>query len=333
VSDQFKALILNQEGESFTREIKSIDKSFLKHGDVTIKVDYSDLNFKDGMILENGGRLVKEFPHIPGIDFSGTVLESENSKFEEGDEVILTGFRVGEVFFGGYSQIAKVNADFLVKKPKDLSSRQAMILGTAGFTSLMSAFAIQARESILLGEKVNDVLVTGATGGVGSVAVMALTKLGYNVTAVTGKDSKADYLKSLGAKTVVNRAEFDKDPRLIDKGLWDGVVDTVGGKILANTIVQTKPNGIIAVCGNANNNELNTSVIPFMLRGIKLWGMDSANCSIKRREFIWTEASKLIDFDILEKSIVTVSLEELIETYPKILKGEISGRVIVDLNK
>ncbi len=333
MSDQFKALIINQEGDNFSREVKSIDKSFLKHGDVTIKVDYSDLNFKDGMILKNGGRLVKEFPHIPGIDFSGTVIESENSKFKEGDEVILTGFRVGEVFFGGYSQVAKVNADFLVKKPKNLTSRQAMILGTAGFTSLMSAFAIQARESILLGEKVNDVLVTGATGGVGSVAVMALTKLGYNVTAVTGKDSKADYLKSLGAKTVVNRSEFDKDPRLIDKGLWDGVVDTVGGKILANAIVQTKPNGIIAVCGNANNNELNTSVIPFMLRGIKLWGMDSANCSIKRREFIWSEASKLIDFDLLEKSILTVSLEELIVTYPKILKGEISGRVIVDLNK
>ena len=333
MSDQFKALIINQEGDNFTREVKSVDKSFLKHGDVTIKVDYSDLNFKDGMILKNGGRLVKEFPHIPGIDFSGTVIESENSKFKEGDEVILTGFRVGEVCFGGYSQIAKVNADFLVKKPKDLTSRQAMILGTAGFTSLMSAFAIQARESILLGEKVNDVLVTGATGGVGSVAVMALTKLGYNVTAVTGKDSKTDYLKSLGAKNVVNRAEFDKDPRLIDKGLWDGVVDTVGGKILANAIVQTKPNGIIAVCGNANNNELNTSVIPFMLRGIKLWGMDSANCSIKRREFIWAEASKLIDFDLLEKSILTVSLEELLETYPKILKGEISGRVLVDLNK
>ena len=333
MSDQFKALIINQEGDNFTREVKSVDKSFLKHGDVTIKVDYSDLNFKDGMILKNGGRLVKEFPHIPGIDFSGTVLESENLKFKEGDEVILTGFRVGEVFFGGYSQIAKVNADFLVKKPKDLTSKQAMILGTAGFTSLMSAFAIQARESILLGEKVNDVLVTGATGGVGSVAVMALSKLGYNVTAVTGKDSKSDYLKSLGAKNVVNRSEFDKDPRLIDKGLWDGVVDTVGGKILANAIVQTKPSGIIAVCGNANNNELNTSVIPFMLRGIKLWGMDSANCSIKRREFIWSEASKLIDFSLLEKSILTVSLEELIETYPKILKGEISGRVIVDLNK
>ena len=333
MSEQFKALIVNQEGENFTREVKSIDKSFLKHGDVTVQVDYSDLNFKDGMILKNGGRLVKEFPHIPGIDFAGKVLESENPKFKEGDEVILTGFRVGEIFYGGYSQIAKVNADFLVKKPDNLTTKQAMILGTAGFTSLMSAFAIQARESILLGEKVNDVLVTGATGGVGSVAIMALTKLGYNVTAVTGKDSKTDYLKSLGAKNIVNRAEFDKDPRLLDKGLWDGVVDTVGGKILANAIVQTKPNGIVAVCGNANNNELNTSVIPFMLRGIKLWGMDSANCSIKRREFIWGEASNLIDFELLEKSILTVGLEELLETYPKILKGEISGRVLVDLNK
>ena len=245
MSDQFKALILDQKGEEFSREVKSVDKSFLKHGDVTVKVDYSDLNFKDGMILKNGGRLVKEFPHIPGIDFSGTVTESENSKFKEGDEVILTGFRVGEIFYGGYSQMAKVNGDFLVKKPKNLSSKQAMILGTAGFTSLMSAFAIKAREEILLGEKVNNVLVTGATGGVGSVAVIALNKMGYNVTAVTGKDSKADYLKSLGAKTVVNRAEFDKDPRLIDKALWDGVVDTVGGKILANAIVQTNPNGII----------------------------------------------------------------------------------------
>ena len=333
MSEQFKAIVLNQEGDNFSREIKSIDQSFLKHGDVTVKVDYSDLNFKDGMILKNGGRLVKEFPHIPGIDFSGKVIESENSKFKEGDEVILTGFRVGEIFFGGYSQIAKVNADFLVKKPDSLTTKQAMILGTAGFTSLMSAFAIQARESILLGEKVNDVLVTGATGGVGSVAIMALTKMGYNVSAVTGKDSKSDYLKSLGAKNIINRAEFDKDPRPIDKGLWDGVVDTVGGKILANAIAQTKSNGIISVCGNANSNELNTNLLPFMLRGIKVWGMDSANCSIKRRGFIWGEATNLIDFDLLEKSVLTVSLEELIETYPKILKGEISGRVLVDLNK
>ena len=213
MSDQFKALIINQEGENFTREVKKIDRSFLKHGDVTIKVDYSDLNFKDGMILKNGGRLVKEFPHIPGIDFSGTVLESDNSKFKEGDEVILTGFRVGEVFYGGYSQIAKVNGDFLVKKPKNLTSKQAMILGTAGFTSLMSAFAIKAREELLLGEKVKDVLVTGASGGVGSIAVMILSKMGYDVHAVTGKKDKNDYLKDLGAKNIIDRKEFEGESK------------------------------------------------------------------------------------------------------------------------
>ena len=333
MSEKFKALVINQEGENFTREIKEVDKSFLKHGDVTVKVEYSDLNFKDGMILKNGGRLVKEFPHIPGIDFSGTVIESENSKFKNGDEVILTGWRVGEIYYGGYSQVAKVNGDFLVKRPKSLSSKQSMMLGTAGLTSLMSAFAVKAREELLLGEKVKDVLVTGATGGVGSVAIMILNKFGYDVTAVTGKDDKIEYLKSLGAKNVINRAEFDKDPRPIDKGLWDGVVDTVGGKILANTIAQTKPNGIIAVCGNANSNELNTNLLPFMLRGIKIWGMDSANCSIKRRNFIWDEAANLVDFDLLEKSTTIVGLEELIEIYPKILKGQISGRVLVDLNK
>ena len=333
MSEKFKALVINQEGENFTREVKEVDKNFLKHGDVTVKVEYSDLNFKDGMILKNGGRLVKEFPHIPGIDFSGTVIESENSNFKNGDEVILTGWRVGEIYYGGYSQVAKVNGDFLVKRPKSLSSKQSMMLGTAGLTSLMSAFAVKAREELLLGEKVKDVLVTGASGGVGSVAIMILNKFGYHVTAVTGKDDKVEYLKSLGAKNVINRAEFDKDPRPIDKGLWDGVVDTVGGKILANAIAQTKPNGIIAVCGNANSNELNTNLLPFMLRGIKIWGMDSANCSIKRRNFIWEEAANLVDFDLLEKSTTVVNLEELIETYPKILKGEISGRVLVDLNK
>ena len=286
MSEKFKAIVIDNQNDNFSRKVEELDKSFLGNEDVLVKVEYSDLNFKDAMILKNGGRLVKEFPHIPGIDFSGTVVESENSKFKSGDQVILTGFRVGEIFFGGYAQMAKVNGDFLVKKPDDLTSKQAMILGTAGFTSLMAAFAIKAREEILLGAKVNNVLVTGASGGVGSIAVMILNKMGYNVTAVSGKDTKVDYLKSLGAKNVINRKEFDKDPKLIDKGLWDGVVDTVGGKILANAIVQTNSNGIIAVCGNASTNELNTNVIPFMLRGIKLWGMDSANCSIKRLSLI-----------------------------------------------
>ena len=195
MSENFKALIVNQTEKEFTREIKTINKSFLKHGDVFIKVDYSDLNYKDALILNNGAKLVKEFPHIPGIDFSGTVLESDNSKFKKGDEVILTGWRVGEIYFGGFSQLAKVNGDFLVKKPNNITSKQAMVIGTAGLTALACSFAIKAREELLLGEKVKDVLVTGASGGVGSIAIMILSKFGYDVTAVTSKKTNEEYLK------------------------------------------------------------------------------------------------------------------------------------------
>ena len=227
--DSFKALILNQEGENFNREVKSIDKSFLKHGDVLVKVDYSSLNFKDSLILKNGARLVKEFPHIPGIDFSGTVEESSNDKFKPGDEIILTGWRVGEIFYGGFSQYAKVNGDFLVKKPKDLTSKQAMVMGTAGLTALQCAFTAKTtREELLLGEKVENVIVTGSSGGVGSIAVMILNKLGCNVTAVTGKESNKEYLQSIGAKNIINTGDLNKDSRPLDKGLWDGAVDTVG---------------------------------------------------------------------------------------------------------
>ena len=331
--DNFKALVVNQDGENFTREIKKLDKSFLKHGDVLIKVDYSDLNYKDALILNNGAKLVKEFPHIPGIDFSGTVIESDNSKFLVGDEVILTGWRVGEIYFGGYSQLAKVNGDYLVKKPKEISSKQAMIMGTAGLTALLCSFAIKAREEILLGEKIKNVLVTGASGGVGSIAVMILNKLGYEVTAVTGKTENEEYLKSLGAKNIIYKSDLDKDPRPLDKGLWDGVVDTVGGRILANALAQTRDNGIVAACGNASDYKLNTTVMPFIIRGVKLWGINSVTASIKRREFVWNEVQNLIDFDKLEKSIKMISLEDLIDIYPKMLKGETSGRYIVDLNK
>jgi len=333
VSNQFKALILNQEGENFSRKIETIDQTFLKHGDVTVKIDYSSLNYKDALILNNGAKLVKEYPHIPGIDFSGTVVASESEKFKKDDQVILTGWRVGEIFYGGFSQYAKVNSDFLVKKPSNISSKDAMIMGTAGVTALLCSFAIKAREELLLGEKVNDVLVTGASGGVGSIAVMILAKFGYNVTAVTGKKSNEEYLKSLGAKNIINKEELDKDSRPLDKGLWDGVVDTVGGKILATCLAQTKDNGIVAACGNASDYKLNTTVMPFIIRGVKLWGINSVNTSIKRREFVWNEVSNVIDFKKLEQSIKIIGLEDLLEIYSKMLKGETSGRYIVDVNK
>ena len=334
MSENFKALVLNQDGENFTREIKSVDKSFLKHGDVTVRVHYSGLNYKDALILKNGARLVKEFPHIPGIDFSGVVEESKHEKFKKGDEIILTGWRVGEIYFGGYSQYAKVNGDFLVKKPKELSLKQSMIMGTAGFTALQCSFTAKTtREELLLGKKVEEVIVSGASGGVGSMAVMILNKLGCNVTAVTGKESNKDYLKSIGAKNIINTSELTKDARPLDKGLWDGAVDTVGGKVLENILATTKDSGIVAACGNAADIKLNTTVMPFIIRGVKLWGINSVNASIQRRQFLWNEASKLIDFELLGKSIKEISLEELIDVYPKMLKGETSGRYIINLEK
>jgi len=333
MNEKFKAIVLNQSGEKFLREIKTLDKNFFKTGDVFVRVDYSGLNYKDALILKNGAKLVKEYPHIPGIDFSGKIIESENANFKAGDEVVLTGCRVGEIYPGGYSQIVKVKSELLVKKPKLISNKNAMILGTAGFTSLMCAFAIRAREELLLGEKVNDVLVTGATGGVGSIAVMILSKFGYNVTAATGKKDKSDYLKELGAKNIIERKELEGEPKMLGKGLWDGVVDTVGGVVLANVISQTKPNGIVAACGNAGGIKLNTSVMPFIIRGVKLWGVDSVMISKKRREFIWSKVSELIDFKLLEKNIKTVNLEELLNIFPSMLKGETSGRILIDLNK
>lgn len=333
MSDKFKAIVLNQSGDQFSREIKTLDKSFFKTGDVLVKVDYSSLNYKDALILKNGGKLVKEYPHIPGVDFSGQVIESVSSDFKSGDDVVLTGCRVGEIYPGGYSQLVKVKSDLLIKKPKSISNKNAMILGTAGFTSLLCAFAIKAREELLLGEKVNDVLVTGATGGVGSIAVMVLSKFGYNVTAVTGKNDKADYLKELGAKNIIDRKELEGEPKILGKGLWDGVVDTVGGVVLSNAISQTKHSGIVAACGNAANIKLNTTVMPFILRGVKLWGIDSVMVNKKRREFVWSQVTNLVNFKLLEKYTKTVNLEELLNIFPNILKGEIAGRVLVDLNK
>ena len=333
MNSNFKAIVINQSGEKFSREVKTLEKSFLKNGDVLVKIDFSDLNFKDAMILKDGGKLIKEYPRIPGIDFSGTVEESNASEFRKGDQVVVNGSRVGELYHGGYSQYARIKKEFITIKPKNINTKQAMMLGTGGFTAVLCAFAVKAREELLLGEKVNDVLVTGATGGVGSIAVMALAKLGCKVTAVTGKMNQSNYLKELGATNIMDRKELEIEPKLLSKGIWDGVVDTVGGNILANAISQTKHSGIVASCGNASGNKLNTYIIPFILRGVKLWGIDSVAISKKRKEFIWGEVHKLIDFNILEKSIKTVSLEELLNIFPSMLEGKLSNKILIDVNK
>ena len=333
MSNKFKAILIDNQNNQFTREVKEVTEDILKDGNVLVKVDYSSLNYKDALILKDGGRIIRKFPFIPGIDFSGTVVESADNKFKKDDNVILTGFRVGEAYFGGFSQYAKVDSNFLIKIPKDLDSKKSMMLGTAGFTALLCSFAVKAKEELLLGTKVKDVLVTGATGGVGSIAVMILSKMGYDVHAVTGKKDKEEYLKNLGAKNIIDRKEFEGESKLLEKGIWDGVVDTVGGASLTKIFAQTKPGGIVAACGNAGGNKINTTVMPFIIRGVKLWGIDSSGSSIKRREFIWNEAAKLIDFSKVQTFTKELTLNELLETYPKLLKGEFSGRAIINTHK
>ncbi|MDC0513938.1 acryloyl-CoA reductase [Pelagibacteraceae bacterium] len=333
MTNKFKALVIDNQNENFSRGVQELDVSALKDGNVLVKVDYSSLNYKDAMILKDGGRIVRNFPFVPGIDFSGSVVESEDTNFKEGDRVILTGFRVGEAFFGGYSQYAKVNSNFLIKAPANITNLQAMMLGTAGLTALLCSFAVKAKEELLMGEKVKDVLVTGATGGVGSIAVMILSKMGYDVHAVTGKKDKNDYLKNLGAKNIIDRKDFEGESKLLEKAVWDGVVDTVGGAALTKIFAQTKPGGIVAACGNAGGIKINTTVMPFIIRGVKLWGIDSSGASLKRREFVWNEGSKLIDFDKLKSFTKELSFTELLDTYPKLLKGEFFGRAVVNPNK
>ena len=333
MSTKFKAIVIDNQNNEFSRKISELDTTQLKDGNVLVKIDYSGLNYKDALILKDGGRIVKNYPFVPGIDFSGVVEESEDNKFKKGDRVILTGFRVGEIYYGGFSQYAKVNADFLVKAPNNLTNHQSMMMGTAGLTALLCAFAIKAKEELLLGEKVKDVLVTGATGGVGSVAVMVLNKMGYTVHAVTGKKDKHDYLKNLGATHILDRSEFLGESKLLEKGIWDGVVDTVGGEALTKILAQTNIGGIVAQCGNAGGIKISTNVMPFLIRGVKLWGIDSSGTSIKRKEFIWNEASKLIDFDKLSSLSKELSLSELLNEFPKMLKGETFGRIVVNPNK
>ena len=240
---------------------------------------------------------------------------------------------VSEIYYGGFAGYARVNSSFLVKCPNELTNLQTMMMGTAGFTALLCSFTIKAREELLMGEKVKDVLVTGATGGVGSIAVMVLSKMGYTVHAVTGKKDKHDYLKNLGAKNIIDRKEFEGESKLLEKGIWDGVVDTVGGPALTKIFAQTKPGGIVAACGNAGGNKINTTVMPFIIRGVKLWGIDSSGSSLKRREFVWGQATKLIDFTKVQGFTKELSFDGLLETYPKLIKGEFSGRAILDTNK
>jgi acrylyl-CoA reductase (NADPH) len=303
----------------------------LSPGDVTVDVSHSTLNYKDGLILNGIGRLVRKYPHVPGIDFAGTVASSQSPAYKPGDKVILTGWRVGETHWGGYAQKARVKADWLVPMPEGLTPQRAMAIGTAGFTAMLAMMDLEAHG---LKREAGEVLVTGAAGGVGSVAVAILAKLGYDVAASTGRADQADYLKSLGARTIVPRAELAVEkPKPLASERWNYAIDTVGGAVLANVLTGLKYNTAVASCGNAGGNELNTTVLPFILRGVDLIGVDSVMRPLADRKAAWARLVRDLPLDRLDAMTEVAGLRDLPELGSKILKGQVRGRTVIDLSR
>ena len=325
----FKALVLREDQGNITAAIELLDNSDLPEGDVTVAVQYSTLNYKDGMVLGGIGRLVRHYPHVPGIDFSGVVETSDSPEFAPGDRVVLTGWRVGETHWGGYAERARVKSDWLVQLPDGLSEFQAMALGTAGFTAML---AVVELEGAGLDADKGEVLVTGANGGVGGVAIALLAQLGYRIVASTGRPEAIDHLRALGAETVIDRTELAAAPeRPLMKERWAGAVDAVGGTTLANILTQIAYGGSVAACGLAGGSNLETTVIPFLLRGAKLLGIDSVMCPGNRRAAAWARLASEMPTDALERLSHTVPLTALAELGPQILRGQTEGRVVVDI--
>src|SRR6516165_512990 len=325
----FRALVLHEEGGKVVPRIEAIDEARLPPGEVTVAVECSTLNYKDGMILQGIGRLVRTYPHIPGIDFAGTVERSESPEFAPGDPVILTGWRVGETQWGGYAEKARVKASYLVRRPERLSARQAMAIGTAGLTAMLAIIALE-RHGLRPGS--GDVLVTGAAGGVGGVAVALLSKLGYRVVASTERTELRDYLTGLGAGDVIDRAALAAKPsRPLDSERWAGAVDAVGGTTLATILTQLNYRAAVAACGLAGGSELPATVIPFLLRGVSLLGIDSVMCLRDERIEAWRRLVRDLPLDRLERMVQTVPMSALPDLAPKILKGELRGRTVIDV--
>ncbi|MCA1243885.1 acryloyl-CoA reductase [Stappia stellulata] len=327
----FNALIVEKaEDGSTSAGIQSIDESRLPDGDVTVAVDYSTVNYKDGLCLGPGGGLVRSYPHVPGIDFAGTVEASDDPRYKPGDKVVLTGWRVGEVWWGGYAQKARVKADWLVPLPEGLSTRDAMAVGTAGFTAML---AVMALEDHGLTPGSGPVLVTGAAGGVGSVATAILAKLGHEVAAVTGRPETEAYLKGLGAKSIVPRADINETvKRPLEAETWAGCVDAVGGAMLARVLGQMKYGASVAAVGLAGGAGLPATVIPFLLRGVNLLGIDSVMRPYEDRVRAWSRIAQDLPMDKLADMIQPATLADLPDLGRAILKGEVRGRVVVDVN-
>ncbi len=330
--DQFTCLLLEQgEDKKVTNSIQTLSNDRLPEGDVTVAVKYSTLNYKDGMIINGIGRLVRNYPHVPGIDFCGVVEQSDSPDYKPGDEVILTGWRVGEIHWGGFSQRARVKSEWLVPVPDGLSLKQTMAIGTAGFTAMLAIMTLE--EHGLTTDSENDVLVTGAAGGVGSVAVSILANLGYKVAAGTGREETHAYLRDLGATTLVGRDELMEAPRgPLGGERWAGCIDNVGGAMLGNILPSVAYWGTVASVGNAGGIEFSANVLPFLLRGVNLCGIDSNTCPKERRIAAWGRLAKDLPLDKLDAVTNEASLAQLPDLAGKILQGQVRGRTVIDVN-
>lgn len=330
-SDNFKAMVVSgDEDGKFTREVTTRELSSLPDGEVLLNVKYSSLNYKDALSAIGNRGVTKNYPHTPGVDAAGIVEHSESAEFEPGDKVIVHGYDLGMDTSGGFGQYIRVPADWVVNLPAGLELKESMMYGTAGFTAAQSVLRIVEGG---VSPEDGKILVTGATGGVGSMAVAILGKAGYSVTASTGKSDQQQFLTDLGAEEIIGREDLtDPSGRLLLKGQWAGVVDTVGGEMLATAIKSTRQRGVVTTCGNVASHELNTNVYPFILRGIALAGIDSASCPMKRRRLVWEKMSGEWKLDILERMCRTVFLEDLSPEIDLMLKGGQVGRVVVDLS-
>lgn len=326
----FKGILIEKDESGYRAGLKDIDESQLPEGDVTVRVSHSTLNYKDGLAITGKGPVVRKFPMVPGIDLVGTVEDSSHPGYKPGDAVLLNGWGVGEGHWGGLAQKARLNGNWLVPLPASFTPQQAMSIGTAGYTAMLCVLALE-RHGVM--PSAGEILVTGAAGGVGSVATAVLTKLGYTVVAVSGRPEEADYLKGLGAKEVLDRAQFSSPGKPLGKERWAGAVDVVGSHTLANVCATTKYRGVVTACGLAGGMDFPSSVAPFILRGVTLAGIDSVMCPTPDRLEAWRRLGA--DLDIAKLGVISreIGLGEVMFYATKLMNGEVKGRVVVDVNR
>lgn len=324
-----QALILEQSADQHTlANVREISPQQLPENNVTVAVQWSGLNYKDALAITGRGKIIRQFPMIPGIDFAGTVLESADPRYQAGDAVILTGWGVGETYFGGLAEQARVNADWLLPLPAGLSQRQSMIIGTAGLTAMLCVMALEAGG---VTPEQGEVLVTGAGGGVGSVAVSLLSQLGYRVVAVTGRAENHAYLQALGASRIIERTALSEPGRPLDKQHWAGAIDTVGGQMLANVLAQTTYGGTVAACGLAGGAGLPTTVMPFILRNVRLQGVDSVQAPYAVRQQAWSRLAILLPESFYQQAAQEITLAQAPEYAARLLDNQVTGRTLVRL--